>query len=176
MVSILAPDFASLSYIAVNMRQADKDEIYNVCGHNNPFILAQQTLEAARMGSAVVAVLHQRPVAVMGFVARHPGVCTAYAYATSDFPRVALSLTKYALRVMKPALLASGFHRLECESRHDHHNAHRWLESMGFRREGILKQYGTDRSDYIKFAATSEECPDNLLHEDAQAQRTAAPA
>jgi hypothetical protein len=167
-VSLLAPDFASLSYIALNMRQADRDEIYNVTGHNNPFILAQQTLDASGMGSAVVAHRGTRSVAVMGFVPRHPGICTAYAYGTDDFPSVALSLTKYALRVMKPALLASGFHRLECESRHDHHSAHRWLESMGFEREGILRRYGTDGSDYIKFGATA-----NVFHENAQGQGAA---
>lgn len=172
MVALLAPDFASLAFIAVNMRQSDKDEIYNVIGHNNPFLLAQQTLNASRMGQAVVA--HGRdgqPIACMGFMARHPGVCQAYAYGTDGFQSAALALTRYALRVMKPALIASGFHRLQCESRADHHDAHRWLETLGFRREGILKQYGSDGSDYILFGATA-----NVLSVNAQAQADAEPA
>ena len=171
MVALLTPDFASLAYIATNMRQADRDEIYNVIGHNNPFLLAQQTLDASRMGSAVVAAACGRPVAVMGFMVRHAGVTTAYAYSTSDFPRVALTLTRYALKVMKPALLASGFHRLQAESRIDHTDAHLWLERLGFRREGILKQFGSDGSDYIMFGATN-----NVYALNAQAQEAAAAA
>ena len=154
MVALIEPDYASLAYIAVNMRQADRDEIYNVAGHNNPFILVQQTLDAARLGSAVVALHGDRPVAVLGVVPRHAGVCTAYAYGTPDFPRVALSLTRYALNVMRPALIKAGYHRLECQSRFDHHDAHRWLQRMGFKPEGVLKCYGSDRSDYIQFGAT----------------------
>jgi RimJ/RimL family protein N-acetyltransferase len=155
-VELVAPDFASLAYIAVNMRQADRHEIYNVTGHNNPFILAQQTLDATRMGSGVVAADGGRPVAVLGFAPLRPGVCTAFAYGTDAFDRVALSLTRHALKVMKPALIASGFHRLECESRADHVQAHRWLEHLGFRREGTLRQFGSDRSDYLKFAAIAQ--------------------
>jgi hypothetical protein len=153
------------------MRQADRDEIYNVVGHNNPLLLAQQTLDAGRMGSAVVANRNERPVAVVGFVPVCPGVCTAFAFATDAFPSVALTLTRYAIKVMKPALLSAGFHRLECESRADHVDAHRWLEALGFEREGILKQRGSDRSDYIKFGATA-----NVYAIDAQGQEAARTA
>lgn len=150
------PDLASLAFIAINMRQADRDEIYNVIGHNNPFILARQALDAGRMGSAVIASDRRgRPCAVVGFTPKHPGVCAAYAFGTITFNDAALSLTRYALRVMKPALIKAGFHRLECESRIDHVDAHRWLERLGFKREGILKAYGSDRADYIQFGATA---------------------
>jgi RimJ/RimL family protein N-acetyltransferase len=156
MVALLAPDFASLAYIAFNMRQADRDEIYNIVGHNNPVILAQQALDASKVGSASVASRQGRPIAVCGFVPLRPGVSTAFAFATDAFPGVALALTRHALRVMKPALLHAGFHRLQCESRADHHDAHRWLETLGFRREGVLRQFGSDGSDYIQFSACSE--------------------
>lgn len=139
------------------MRQADRDEIYNVVGHNNPFLLAQQTLDASRMGEAIIATGSDgRPIAVMGFMARHPGICEMFAYGTDAFSRVALTLTRYGLRVMKPAMLAAGLHRAECKSRFDHTDAHRWLEALGFRREGVLKAYGSDRADYVQFAATAE--------------------
>lgn len=150
-----SPDFASVAYIARNMRKADRDEVYNVIGHNNPFLLAQQALDAGRMGSSVCAHRDNRPIAVLGFMARHPGVGSVFAFGTDEFPRVALTLTRYALRVMRPALIASGFHRVQCESRIDHHDAHAWLERLGFKREGILKAFGSDGSDYIQFGAVS---------------------
>jgi hypothetical protein len=172
-VTLLAPDFASLAYIAVNMRQADRDEIYNVVGHNNPFLLAQQALDASRMGQAVVAHGRSgRPVACLGFMVNRPGVSQAFAFSTDHFQDVALTLTRYALRVMKPALIASGFHRIECESRADHTDAHRWLKRLGFEAEGVLRQFGSDGSDYIKFGAIAD-----VLHAvHAKAERNSSPA
>ena len=154
MVSLLAPDETSLAFIAVNMRQSDRDEIYNAIGHNNPFLLARAALDASRVGSAVVACSGGQPVAVMGHSPLRPGVSTAFAFSTAAFPRVALSLTRYALRVMRPDLIAGGCHRLECQSRIDHVSAHRWLEAMGFQREGILHKFGSDGSDYLMYGAT----------------------
>lgn len=135
------------------MRQADRDEIYNVIGHNNPWLFAAAVLDASGMGRGVVAAVGHVPVACMGYQPRHPGVCEVFAFGTNAFDRVALSLTKHALRVMKPAMLDAGFHRAQCLSRHDHVTAHRWLEHMGFKREGVLSQYGSDGSDYIQFGA-----------------------
>ena len=139
------------------MRQADQDEIYNVLGHNNPFLLARQVLEALSFGSAVVAFHRGQPAGLMGFAPIRLNVATAIAFGTDQFKLVAHALTRHALRVMKPALLAAGFHRLECESRHDHVEAHRWLEFLGFKREGLLRKHGCDGSDYIKYAATNEK-------------------
>lgn len=137
------------------MRPADAAEIYAVCGHSNPFLLARQTLDATRMGSGVVALLTGQPVAIVGTQPVHPGVCEAFAYGTSRFPRIALSLTRYVLSVIKPALIEAGFHRLQCKSQSTHTDAHRWLERLGFKAEGTLKHYGSDGSDFIQFGATA---------------------
>lgn len=165
------PTEAALAFIACNMRQADRDEVYNVIGHNNPFILARQTLDAIGVGTGVCAYHEGQPAAVLGACTSHPGVCMAFAYGTSHFPHVALSLTRYAIKVMRPWLLAQGFHRLECKSRFDHVHAHQWLGLFGFVNEGRLKAYGSDGSDYFQFGATI-----NVLHEDAKAQEAAASA
>lgn len=155
-IAILSPaDETALAFIACHMRPADKDEIYNVTGHNNAFLLARQTLDAIRVGSGVVASWRGQPAAVLGVCPVHPGVCTGFAFGTNAFPHVALSLTRYALSVMRPALIAAGFHRIECKSRFDHHDAHRWLERLGFANEGQLRRYGADGSDYFQFGATA---------------------
>lgn len=152
-IRLIEPDYTSLAYIACYMRQADQDEIYNCIGHRNPFLLAGAALDAARMGSAVVAVAGSQPVAVLGVQPAHTNICRAFAFGTNDFPRVALSLTRYALTVLRPSLIRAGYHRIECESHHSHIDAHRWLERLGFVREGVKRKYGSDGSDYYQYAA-----------------------
>lgn len=152
---LLEPTLSDLEYICLNLRQADATEIYGVLNHDNPFLLARQTLEIAQGGFVTVAHA-QRPVAVLGFHEQHKGVLNVFAYATDEFPLVAYALTRFALKELKPALLGSGSHRAQCDSRCDHLSAHRWLMALGFYPEGALKSYGKDRADYIRFAYVKE--------------------
>jgi hypothetical protein len=89
---------------------------------------------------------------VCGVSPKWPGVWDAWAYGTDHLPRRVLEITKYALNELKPFILSRGAHRLECQSRLDHHQAHSWLRSLGARDEGILRGYGKDGADYVSFA------------------------
>ena len=134
------------------MREKDKAEIYNLRSHNNPLALAGEVCGAASMGKAAIADIAGHPVALIGITPLWPGVWTAWAFGTDDFDRVALSLTRYAIKTLKPLLASRGAHRLQCESRADHIKAHHWLTAMGAKPESVLKRYGRDGSDYIMFA------------------------
>ena len=63
-----------------------------------------------------------------------------------------MALTRYGKRVLRPFILARGAHRLQCESRIDHVEAHKWLSVMGAKPDGLLSGYGRDGSDYVMFS------------------------
>lgn len=151
------PTLSDIEYICLNLRQADRDEIYGVLPHDNPFLLARQTMDIAGTGGFVTVAHAKRPVSVLGFHEQHPRVFNVFAYATDEFHLVAHGLTRFALKELKSAMLAGGCHRAQCDSRADHHTAHRWLECFGFLNEGPLKAFGKDRSDYVRFAYV--KCP-----------------
>jgi hypothetical protein len=65
---------------------------------------------------------------------------------------VALGATRWALRSLKPAMLAAGGHRAECRSIETHGTAHRWLESLGFVREAVLPDCGKNRETFYQYA------------------------
>jgi hypothetical protein len=94
-------------------------------------------------------ILGLRPYDHVQFVARETIIAASY---TVHLPRRGLEITKYALNELKPFILSRGAHRLECQSRLDHHQAHSWLRSLGARDEGILRGYGKDGADYVSFA------------------------
>lgn len=175
-VSLVDPTLSGIEFIACNMRSADEREIYGLMPFNNPFLLAKHTLASMERGFGVMALLGERPVAVLGFTELTPRVLTAWAYATDEFPRVAFHLTRFVLKSLRPALLASPAHRLQADSRFDHVEAHNWLRVLGFRVEGRVHQLGKDGADYIRFYQLKEWYNDVHSPKDAEAEVSAAAA
>jgi hypothetical protein len=142
----------AVEYICLNMREEDRKEILGLRPYDNVQFVARETIFAASYGKAAIAFYNNRPCAVVGVSPKWPGVWDAWAYGTVRLPKRGLEITKYALNELKPFILSRGAHRLECQSRLDHHQAHSWLRSLGARDEGILRGYGKDGSDYVSFA------------------------
>jgi len=134
------------------MREADQAEIYGMRSHDNPMQLAKEVVIAATFGKAAVAKHNGLPAAVVGVSPIWPGVWEAWAFGTDDWQKCAVSVTRYALGVLRPFILSRGAHRMHCASRIDHTEAHRWLQVLGAKPESILSGYGRDGSDYIMFA------------------------
>ena len=148
-VSILPPNLMALTYVAHNLREADADEVF-ACAIPGPDILAMNTLGCGPM--QWMAWTDQTPVASWGGHEVWPGVWSVWMFATEFWPDVALSVTRHIKREMIPALIERGGHRGQCVSAADHKTAHAWLVSLGFEREGTLRNYGRRCQDFIQFA------------------------
>ena len=133
------------------MREADRQEIHGVRGHLSASVLAYETVIAAAMGIANIEHVNGKPASIVGATPMHPGVWSVWSYGTDDWGKACLRQTRWALRVLKPLLIKRGCHRLQCESREDHFDAHNWLRSCGAKPEGVLSGFGCDGSDYIQF-------------------------
>lgn len=143
---------SAVEYLCINLREIDAAEIYNMRGHDNPLLLAREVVNAACYGKAGIALHNNKPAAIIGVSPLWPGVWTAWCFGTDDWPKCAMALTRYGKRVLRPFLMARGAHRLQCESRIDHVEAHKWLSVMGAKPDGLLGGYGRDGSDYVMFS------------------------
>jgi len=143
------PDLMALAYIANNLREVDKREVF--AGRiTTP---EQLTIEAFQTtGLCDVAWVHGRPAAAVGGRELWRGVWSVWAWGTDDWHDVKFTLTRHIIRTLVPAMLAHGGHRGECYSHEDHHEAHAWLEWLGFTCEGRLREYARDRSDFLIYA------------------------
>lgn len=148
-VTFTPPDLMALAYIARNMRARDRDECL-ACGFTTPDALAAGTFAAG--GVQWLCWLDARPVASLGAHPLWPNVWQCWAWGTDEWPRIALSMTRQALRVLRPALLDVGVHRAQCASLGTHTDAHAWLESMGWTREAVLRRYGRQGQDFVMFS------------------------
>lgn len=139
-------------HVARNMRADDAAEIFatrwNTCAHE----LADDCMACAPFAWAAI---RSEPVAVFGAVAAHPGVWSVWMFATDDWPHVGLEVTYFMKRVMFPALIDTGAHRIFCESISTHSKAHSWLErAFGAKKEAAHPGFGRRRETFYTFAWT----------------------
>ena len=141
-------------YVAENMRKADKEEIY--CGRwtDSPYDLSEDIVRLG--GVSFVAWKDEEPIAVIGSSPVTPTLWSAIMFATDRLPEIGLPLTKLVKRFMIPSIFSKevGALRSECRSMVTHTEAHRWLESVGFKREALLKSVGKSGEDFYLYGFT----------------------
>lgn len=149
---MLPISLTAVEYLTINMRLSDQREVYGMRGHENPYLLAREVVLATSYGKAGIAAHRGVPCGIIGVSPLWPGVWSAWSFGTDDWRKGAVEMTRYALNVLRPFILERRAHRLQCESRVDHVDAHRWLSSMGAKPDGLLEGYGRDGSDYIMWS------------------------
>lgn len=150
-MTILPLDWRAVLHVALYIRESDRAEIEACMARYDAAELANRVTAFSRFGGVAVA-RDGAPAAVVSAAEIHTGLYQVAMFATNRWPEVALGLTRWAWRVMQPAMLAAGGHRAECRSIADHHTAHRWLESLGFVREAVLPDCGTHRETFHQYA------------------------
>jgi hypothetical protein len=146
---MLPADVMSMAYITHRLREADRIECF--CGRlNTADALAIDAM--AVPGFVDVCWLAGAPVAAIGGRQLWPGVWSVWAFGTDDWPRVIHTLTKHTIRYLVPAMLNLGGHRAECATHVDHHEAHAWLEWLGFEREALMRGHGRNGEDFYLYS------------------------
>ena len=151
-ISIRPTEWLALEYIAFNLRQADKDEIFNNLHDANALELTAIVMQAvSRKGVSWVASLDGRPAAVLAVFEQWRGNWQIASFGTDNYHRAAVALKPKYYEAVDYAR-TNGGRRLECRSRFVHSSAQRLLGALGFTAEGTLRRYGADGSDYVQFA------------------------
>jgi len=132
---------ADLLYVADNMREWDRKEIY-ACRWSDDAAPLVESLLACGEFAWVVGTDEGKPVAALGAIPYWNGVWEVWMFATDDWPQVAGGVAKFIKRSVIPALKSTGAHRVQCKSMEGHLDAHRWLEMLGASKESEMKNYG----------------------------------
>lgn len=136
--------------VVEKMRDRDKQEIYGLRHSEDPALIVRDVLAMANF--SWVAWLDDMPQVVFGGGEVRPGVWSMYAFATDEFPRLALGLTRFVKKTIIPTLFNDlGAHRLQCDSHVAHTDAHKWLNMLGGEVESWKKGFGKDGSTYLEF-------------------------
>lgn len=147
------PSLLDVLYVCHNLREWDRKELFATRFDNDPDRLAMDVMGWGPFwwvaGGEVDG--RDRAIAVIGATLIWPGVWSVGMFATDDFPRIGLPLTRWVRRRMIPAIVQQGIHRGECRSMEGHEAAHRWLETLGAKREGELKGYGKGGETFFTY-------------------------
>lgn len=149
-MTLVDANYPDLLYLAKNMREMDRREIFATKWSERPEDLATECMAPAVSAFCKIGVL-KKPVVAIGAVPIWPGVWSVWMFATPEFHKVSLSLHRYVVKIFAPTLRAN-CHRAECRSLSSHTEAHAWMTSLGAAHEATLKGFGKNREDFHVFA------------------------
>jgi hypothetical protein len=138
-----------LRYVVKHMRAIDREEIFAMRPNDEDDALAADVMAT---GDLKWMLSLERPVCVWGAMPMWPGVWNVWMFATDEFPKVGLSLTKFVKNSEIPLLRRLGLHRAECKSLATHRTAHRWMEATGAVREARHSNYGRNGEAFYTYA------------------------
>lgn len=143
------PDYDDVLAVASNMRATDRAEIYATQWSDTPEELAAAVVAsgAFRWG----AYLDGKPVAMIGAAPRWPGSWQVWAFATDDWWRVALAMTKHAKRFMLPALIRAGARRIDAYALESNTKSNMWLQRIGGTPRNVLESWGKQGETFLCF-------------------------
>lgn len=149
-VLILAePAEGAVAFVAQNLRARDREEIFATSWTDDPQELVAKVLSGGAFQWGVY--LDTKPVAIIGATPRWPGVWTAWAFATDDWPRVVKSATRHVRDFMIPALYNAGAIRVDATAMEAHTDARKWLTRLGATPGNPLANYGKGGQTFITY-------------------------
>lgn len=126
----------------INLQEQQRGAISHLEGSDYADVL--------RSGSAISVVSDDRMLASGGVFVRM-GIGTVWALFATDAGAHFLALHHAALRIIE----AQRLRRIEATTETHFAQGSRWLELLGFRREGTMRKYGPAGEDHYLYARTT---------------------
>lgn len=144
-----------VQFVAERMREWDKKEIYATRWTEDPYALTQDVMRHPEFAWTFGI---EQPIAVLSGWTPWPGYWEVCMFATDEFPRIALSMTKFVKNWVIPRL-SEFAHRVDCRSMEGHIEAQNWLELLGAKRENTLERYGKNQETFFTYRWLIEDVP-----------------
>lgn len=143
----------AVEYLTFNMRPEDRAELFGVWRHDDELRFASEVTHILRnYGRSKIADIDGKPAALFGFSCHlKPNVYDVWMFGTSEFTKALFPLMRWCRNEANDILAIEKAHRLQAQSRADHHEAHKLIKAMGGIEECRLEAWGKDGSDYLMF-------------------------
>ncbi len=153
MVTVKPANQVALYHICRNLRECDAQEIYPLCHHENPMILAQQTMWACNAGMGNIVWVDGLPTAVCGVHPEFSGHMNyrVFAFGTDDWKAAAYPVMRELRKIAREVIREHGTMRMQADSSEHHTEAHAWMERMNGKRESIMRHYGKNGETYYRY-------------------------
>lgn len=150
-IDVTTPE--NVRHVAERMRASDYREFSALAHARDQQELAEALVQGyGEHPSGICAYYGDEPVAVGAMVQGRPNVVTLMFFATDEFPKIALSLTRFITKNLFEKYRAGGVHRIECVSIDGYDEAHRWIKLLGLQHEAVFPGYGKNGEAFHQFA------------------------
>ena len=126
----------------------DSDAMY--FGSYDATVAFIETLQVA--GPAITVVYQEKIAACWGFAQVVPGVYEAWCLGSQLFNKHPIATTRTAKFVIEWGAKYLAAHRIQITVRGDNQVAKNWASVLQFNYEGLMKQFGHDKADYVMYA------------------------
>lgn len=104
------------------------------------------------LGDAVTFLHDSKPIAIIGGSSIASKTYRAWSILSDDICKCPILFHKEVIRLMTDFFALGLYHRLEITVKCGYTKGWDWAKSLGFECEGILRQYGHDKSDHWIFS------------------------
>lgn len=146
-------NFADVDYIAKNMGEDFRKEIYATRWNDDPSSIVEQAMVGGEFGWVCGL---ERPIAAIGATPVWPNVWQVWMFATDELPKIRFSLTRFVKQVMIPAMKKSGAHAGHCYVNEEFGSAQGWLEYLGAQKGGPMKNFGRNKETFFMYSWSDE--------------------
>lgn len=154
MTRIECATYDEVRHVALNMRDRDFAEFSATSSCTTREELADSL--ARRFGDRAEVLCGSdglEPICIGGTIEVWPNVVSLLFFATPEFPRIGLPITRFIRDRLFPQFDAAGVHRIQAVSLANYHKVHAWLRVIGLSPEtDLLRRYGKNGEDFIQFA------------------------
>lgn len=142
---LVAPEKRHLDELFANLRDEDLDVIDDM----SDVVEARKTAEEMiKVFPSQVFVTDKGKVAALWIlVIKWNGVAEIVAYTTNEVETNRVAFHKACLRGIDYAVDFYGLHRLQAYVWGDYVRSIKWLERLGFKVEGVMRQFGPNKVD-----------------------------
>lgn len=144
--------------VALHMRERDFEEFSAITPVDTREELAK--LLARRYGGweDVLCVSKDgTPICIGGAIEGRPNVLTLLLFATDDFGKIAVPITRFIRDEFFPRFFAAGVHRIEAVSLDGYAHVHAWLRVIGLEPEtGPMLGYGKRGEAFVQFSKVQD--------------------
>jgi hypothetical protein len=105
-----------------------------------------------RVGMSFTALVNNKPIAAGGMYLLWDGVAEGWVMATKDIWEYRITMARNFKEKFDILVKTSKVKRIQTNVKANFKLGHRFAEWLGFEKEGLMKYYGPDGSDYIRYA------------------------
>jgi hypothetical protein len=104
-----------------------------------------------RLGPSYTLLDGDIPIISGGFAMMWSGVCDSWMLVSKHMERYPLSVYRTVSATMEAVIEKYKLYRIQTIIKEDDNKAINWIERLGFTREGVLRQFGPDKKNYLMY-------------------------